>query len=204
MGVGTTSTKGDTMQDFYDNEFDQFTADLNKLEAAIGNEDQRLDGLDYLGTMAKELGGILNAIAIQERTPDTRDYTDGSGTDTHHAATAEMMKDLAASVRDAADRSEATLIVATVLKSVINLTRELTDWNGAPAQIAAKEESSREGMTRDQVLAYLASKGRAIKPGTWSGYVARNQAPQPARKVGRTPLWDPTAVAAFADGTWKA
>lgn len=192
------------MQDFYDNEFDQFTANLSKLEAIIADEDQRLDGLDYLGTMAKELGGILGHIAVQERTENTRDYTDGTGSSTHHAATAEVMKDLAISVRDAADRSEASLIVATVLRSVIDLTRELTDWNGAPAQVAAKEEATRDGMTRNQVLAYLASKGRDIQPGTWSAYVARNQAPQPARKVGRTPLWDPKVVASFADGTWQA
>ena len=58
-------------------------------------------------------------------------------------------------------------------------------------------------MTRDQVLAYLAAKGRVIRPGTWSAYVARGQAPQPARKVGRTPLWDPAGVTAFAAGTWE-
>lgn len=191
------------MSDFFDTEYDQFIADLGKLEDGISDADDRLDALDYLGTMAADLGGILHVVAAQERTGTTPDYTDGSGENSHHAATAETMKDLAIAVRDASERSEASLIVATALASVITLTRELTHWTGASAQVAAKSESNRDGMTRDQVLAYLAGKGRTIMPGTWSAYVARSQAPQPARRVGRTPLWDPRAVAAFADGTWK-
>ncbi len=46
----------------------------------------------------------------------------------------------------------------------------------------------REGDTAT-VLAYLAQHGRTITPATWRAYVARNQAPQPAKRVGRTPLW---------------
>lgn len=33
-----------------------------------------------------------------------------------------------------------------------------------------------------------------IKPRTWHGYVAREQAPKPVRHVGRTPVWDAEAV----------
>ncbi|MBN6054497.1 hypothetical protein JYK22_21325, partial [Nonomuraea sp. RK-328] len=61
--------------------------------------------------------------------------------------------------------------------------------------------SSDTGMTMEQVLAYLASVGRHIKPSTWRAYVAREQAPQPVRHVGRTPLWDPSEIAAFAGQT---
>lgn len=55
-----------------------------------------------------------------------------------------------------------------------------------PSATAAHEDT---GMTRAEVLAYLARHGRRIEPGTWSSYVARGQAPAPVRRVGRTPLW---------------
>lgn len=58
-------------------------------------------------------------------------------------------------------------------------------------------ESSAE-MTSEQVLAYLKSIGRPITAATWRSYVAREQAPQPVRKVGRTPLWDPSEIREFA------
>ncbi|KQC35060.1 hypothetical protein UK82_28530 [Frankia sp. ACN1ag] len=51
--------------------------------------------------------------------------------------------------------------------------------------------------TRDQVLAYLADAGRPLTADTWSGYVTRAQAPAPARRVGRTPMWDPDTVRAW-------
>lgn len=47
-----------------------------------------------------------------------------------------------------------------------------------------------QGMTRDMVLRYLRDRGRNIAVSTWSSYVARGQAPKPARHVERTPLWD--------------
>lgn len=53
------------------------------------------------------------------------------------------------------------------------------------------------GMTRQQVLDYLRTRGRHIEPGTWSSYVARGQAPTPTRKVGRTPLWALEDIAAW-------
>lgn len=36
-----------------------------------------------------------------------------------------------------------------------------------------------------------------IKPRTWHGYVARDQAPKPARHIGRTPVWDAEIVRAY-------
>jgi hypothetical protein len=52
-------------------------------------------------------------------------------------------------------------------------------------------------MTMEQVLATLADHGRSIKPSTWRAYVTREQAPQPIRHVGRTPLWDSADIVAF-------
>ncbi|MEO3856267.1 hypothetical protein [Acrocarpospora sp. B8E8] len=61
-----------------------------------------------------------------------------------------------------------------------------------PVPSAAAAAADR-GMTRDQVLAWLAARGRKVGPSTWSSYTARGQAPKP-RYVGRTPLWDPEAL----------
>lgn len=54
-----------------------------------------------------------------------------------------------------------------------------------------------QGMTRDMVLRYLREHGRPIAVSTWSAYVARGQAPRPARHVQRTPLWDRTDIDNF-------
>lgn len=54
-----------------------------------------------------------------------------------------------------------------------------------------------QGMTRDMVLRYLREHGRPIAVSTWSAYVARGQAPKPARHVQRTPLWDRADIDAF-------
>lgn len=56
-------------------------------------------------------------------------------------------------------------------------------------------------MTEDnpeQVLLNEAAEIAGVKPKTWSGYVARKQAPGPVRRVGRTPLWDEQEVRAWA------
>lgn len=54
------------------------------------------------------------------------------------------------------------------------------------------------GMTRAQVLAYIAAKtGRTIAPSTWGAYAARGQAPKPSRHVGRTPLWESADIDAW-------
>jgi hypothetical protein len=54
-----------------------------------------------------------------------------------------------------------------------------------------------QGMTRDMVLRYLRDAGRNIGPSTWSSYVARGQAPKPARHVQRTPLWERADIDAW-------
>lgn len=33
-----------------------------------------------------------------------------------------------------------------------------------------------------------------IAPSTWRAYVARGQAPQPDRRIGREPLWSPRTI----------
>lgn len=72
-------------------------------------------------------------------------------------------------------------------------------WHVLGARPGQRAPSSGDtGMTRDQVLRYLRDKGRDIKPGTWTGYVTRNQAPQPVRHIGRTPLWDPKDIQEYA------
>lgn len=53
-----------------------------------------------------------------------------------------------------------------------------------------------EEWTSAQVLDYLATQGKHINATTWRSYVAREQAPQPVRKVGRTPLWDAAEIRA--------
>jgi hypothetical protein len=58
---------------------------------------------------------------------------------------------------------------------------------------------SAEEWTTADVVAYLAGRGRTVKPGTWYGYVSRGQAPRPVRRVGRTPVWEPAAIRAYAD-----
>jgi hypothetical protein len=159
------------------------------------------DAARRLGWLAKELGSQFETLAVSRRQAGAPEHYDE---DRLHHATGEAMRDLCAAVRNSSDRAEAALIIATVLKHVEGLVQEYNAWTGAPAVVAAEREANRGGMTRDQVLAYLAGKGRSIQPGTWSAYVARNQAPAAARKLGRTPLWDPSEVAAFAEGAWKA
>ena len=56
-----------------------------------------------------------------------------------------------------------------------------------------------KGMTRPQVLAWLAARGRKISPSTWSSYTARGQAPKPSRYIGRTPIWDEVDLLAWLE-----
>lgn len=51
---------------------------------------------------------------------------------------------------------------------------------------------STEEWTRAQCAQYW-----NIQPSTWAGYVSREQAPQPIRHVGRTPLWNSDDVRAW-------
>lgn len=49
-----------------------------------------------------------------------------------------------------------------------------------------------------ELLTTEAADIAGVAPKTWSGYVARGQAPAPVRKVGRTPLWDEDEVRRWA------
>ena len=53
--------------------------------------------------------------------------------------------------------------------------------------------------TTNEVLQILAAAGHPIAAGTWRAYVARGEAPQPARRVGRTPLWDDEEIRAWVE-----
>jgi len=72
----------------------------------------------------------------------------------------------------------------------------------APPVVARAEDDTL--MTVRQVLATLERAGRFVKPRTWSAYVARGQAPQPVKRVGREPLWDPADIRAYVEGRWRS
>lgn len=55
--------------------------------------------------------------------------------------------------------------------------------------------------TSEDVLRYLAIRGRNMAPATWYSYVSRGQAPQPIRRVGRTPVFDPLQIIAYAEAS---
>lgn len=55
--------------------------------------------------------------------------------------------------------------------------------------------------TSEDVVRYLAIRGRTIAPATWYSYVSRGQAPQPIRRVGRTPVFDPMQIIAYVDAS---
>jgi predicted DNA-binding transcriptional regulator AlpA len=48
--------------------------------------------------------------------------------------------------------------------------------------------------TTSDVLAFLKRAGTPISRATWAAYVSRDQAPKPARMIGRTPVWTPKSV----------
>ena len=61
-----------------------------------------------------------------------------------------------------------------------------------------------DGLTARGVTEYLAAHhDRHIGAGTWRAYVARNQAPQTVRRVGREGLWSPSDVDAWVRGDWR-
>lgn len=51
--------------------------------------------------------------------------------------------------------------------------------------------------TNDEITRTEAAEIAGVTPGTWSAYVARGQAPAPARHIGRTPLWSRAQVTAW-------
>ena len=59
---------------------------------------------------------------------------------------------------------------------------------GASVPVIVRDDEAEE-LTREAV-----AKRLGVTVGTWSGYVSRRQAPQPTRKVGRTPVWSAKAV----------
>lgn len=71
-------------------------------------------------------------------------------------------------------------------------THDVRRWETRRALSPAPEE-----WTTDQVLEYLTAAGRPIARSTWEAYVARDQAPAPARRIGRTPVWNERVVRAW-------
>ena len=67
-----------------------------------------------------------------------------------------------------------------------------------PVPSAALAAATRE-VTTEQVIKYLADRGRTIASKTWTGYVARGQAPAPVRRVARTPIWNLDDIDAWLD-----
>jgi len=61
------------------------------------------------------------------------------------------------------------------------LNRILHSYNFVPVITV---DDADQVITRDEISQWL-----KLKPNTWSGYVSRNQAPQPVKRVGSTPLW---------------
>lgn len=57
-----------------------------------------------------------------------------------------------------------------------------------------QHELPQDWWTTDDVLTYLRSVGAPISRSTWSAYVARGQAPAPARTFGRSSVWKPADV----------
>lgn len=57
-------------------------------------------------------------------------------------------------------------------------------------------------LTTAEVLARLAELGRPITASTWSAAVAREEAPQKIRSVGRTPLWSSDDVDLYGRYEW--
>lgn len=70
-------------------------------------------------------------------------------------------------------------------------------WHVYGASPRERVSEVEDGLTAEQVVASLRHRGMSIKVPTWRGYVSRGQAPQPARRVGTTPLWDPIDIVAW-------
>lgn len=54
-------------------------------------------------------------------------------------------------------------------------------------------------LTVQQVVSVAAETGRPLAVSTFRTYVAKNQAPQPVRRAGRTPLWDEDQIRTWID-----
>jgi hypothetical protein len=58
----------------------------------------------------------------------------------------------------------------------------------------SRDDLPEDWWTTDDVLAYLRLAGAPVTPATWRAYVAREQAPAPARRFGRSPVWTPASI----------
>lgn len=108
---------------------------------------------------------------------------------------AQAMQDLAGDVRKR-ERMISTLYVDEQLAR----QRDVDEHDQADEHDAATGSPADEEWTTDHVLAYLAAAGRPIARSTWEAYVARDQAPAPVRRIGRTPVWSERAVRAWNGG----
>jgi hypothetical protein len=73
----------------------------------------------------------------------------------------------------------------------------MTTEGPAEEQVTGEQAREDEEWTTDQVLAFLAERGRKITPATWYAYVSRKQAPAPTRRIGRTPVWSPESIGQY-------
>lgn len=60
----------------------------------------------------------------------------------------------------------------------------------------AEPVPSLAGQGEEWIVAQCA-QAWGVKPATWRSYVNRGQAPQPKRRIGSTPVWDPAEVVAW-------
>ncbi|NRQ35968.1 hypothetical protein HII36_29660 [Nonomuraea sp. NN258] len=60
-------------------------------------------------------------------------------------------------------------------------------------------------MTAEAVVAYLATHGRYMTAASWrsKAHPSKGLAPEPADRVGRTPLWERADVDAWISGEWQ-
>lgn len=59
---------------------------------------------------------------------------------------------------------------------------------------SSEAASGQQLLTRNQLVAYLHRLGHPVSLDTWSSYVSRGLAPQPSKRIGRTPLWSEDVV----------
>jgi len=60
--------------------------------------------------------------------------------------------------------------------------------SGPSVPVIVRDDEADE-LTREDV-----AKRLGVTVGTWSGYVSRNQAPKPTRKIGQTPVWSTKVI----------
>jgi|GEM_PF-6530057 len=75
---------------------------------------------------------------------------------------------------------------------------EWLEWEAAkiPADYRIRGFWGKDSQRVEEITADEAAKLWGVQRKTWSSYVARGQAPQPIRHVGRTPLWNRAEITA--------